>query len=77
MDEDGYVQIVGRNKDMIIRGGENIYPLEVEQYLFTHPKIIDVQVISKLTSFVFRLLKFQKTMTIGGEGLCYFKSRVV
>ncbi len=39
MDEDGYVQITGRLKDMIIRGGENIYPREIEDYLFTHPKI--------------------------------------
>lgn len=44
MDADGYVQIVGRLKDMIIRGGENIYPREVEEFLFTHPKIQDVQV---------------------------------
>ncbi|KAL4233939.1 hypothetical protein ACF0H5_005595 [Mactra antiquata] len=45
MDEDGYVQISGRIKDMIIRGGENIYPLEIEQVLYTHPKIKDVQVV--------------------------------
>jgi fatty-acyl-CoA synthase len=45
MDEDGYVRIVGRLKDMIIRGGENIYPREVEEFLFTHPKIQDAQVI--------------------------------
>lgn len=44
MDEEGYVKITGRLKDMIIRGGENIYPLEVEQFLYTHPKIFDVQV---------------------------------
>ncbi len=45
MDEDGYVRIVGRAKDMIIRGGENIYPREVEEFLYTHPAIEDVQVI--------------------------------
>jgi fatty-acyl-CoA synthase len=45
MDEKGYVQIVGRIKDMVIRGGENIYPREIEEYLYTHPKIEDVQVI--------------------------------
>jgi fatty-acyl-CoA synthase len=45
MDEDGYVNIVGRIKDMIIRGGENIYPREIEEYLFTHPDIIDAQVV--------------------------------
>ncbi|MCX4554174.1 AMP-binding protein [Streptomyces sp. NBC_01500] len=43
--DDGYVQIVGRIKDMIIRGGENVYPREVEEFLYTHPKIADVQVI--------------------------------
>jgi fatty-acyl-CoA synthase len=45
MDEDGYINIVGRIKDMIIRGGENIYPREVEEFLYTHPEIADVQVI--------------------------------
>lgn len=45
MDEDGYVVIEGRIKDMVIRGGENIYPREVEEFLFSHPSIQDVQVI--------------------------------
>lgn len=45
MDHEGYVKIVGRIKDMIIRGGENIYPREIEEFLYTHPKISDVQVI--------------------------------
>jgi len=45
MDELGYVNIVGRIKDMIIRGGENIYPREVEEFLYGHPAIADVQVI--------------------------------
>ena len=45
MDEEGYIKIVGRIKDMIIRGGENIYPREIEEFLFTHPKVSDVQVI--------------------------------
>jgi fatty-acyl-CoA synthase len=44
MDEQGYVRIVGRTKDMVIRGGENIYPREVEEFLYTHPKIQEVQV---------------------------------
>ena len=44
MDQEGYVQIVGRLKDMIIRGGENIYPRELEEFLYTHPAIEDVQV---------------------------------
>ena len=45
MDEQGYVCIVGRNKDMIIRGGENVYPRELEEFFFTHPAVADVQVI--------------------------------
>jgi fatty-acyl-CoA synthase len=45
MDADGYVNIVGRIKDMVIRGGENIYPREIEEFLFTHPSVADVQVI--------------------------------
>lgn len=45
MDDDGYVNIVGRLKDMIIRGGENIYPREVEEFLYSHPEVSDVQVI--------------------------------
>ena len=45
MDDDGYLRIVGRIKDMIIRGGENIYPREIEEFLYTHPNVADVQVI--------------------------------
>ncbi len=45
MRPDGYFRITGRLKDMIIRGGENVYPREVEEYLYTHPKIADVQVV--------------------------------
>jgi fatty-acyl-CoA synthase len=45
MDEDGYIQIVGRSKDMIIRGGENVYPREIEEFLYAHPAIADVQVV--------------------------------
>jgi fatty-acyl-CoA synthase len=45
MDDDGYVNIVGRIKDMIIRGGENIYPREIEEFLYTHPAVVDAQVI--------------------------------
>lgn len=45
MFEDGYVNIVGRIKDMVIRGGENLYPREIEEFLYTHPDITDVQVI--------------------------------
>jgi fatty-acyl-CoA synthase len=45
MDESGYVRIVGRIKDTVIRGGENVYPREIEEFLYTHPEIADVQVI--------------------------------
>ena len=45
MDDDGYVNIVGRIKDMIIRGGENIYPREIEEFLHTLPDVADAQVI--------------------------------
>jgi fatty-acyl-CoA synthase len=45
IDEEGYVQIVGRKKDMLICGGFNVYPAEIEEYLFTHPKVQNVSVI--------------------------------
>ncbi len=45
IDDEGYCQIVGRLKDMIIRGGENVFPREIEEFLFQHPKVADVQVI--------------------------------
>ncbi len=45
MDDDGYVRITGRIKDMVIRGGENVYPREIEEFLYTHPDIEDVQVV--------------------------------
>ncbi|PPA69280.1 AMP-binding protein [Jeotgalibacillus proteolyticus] len=45
MDEDGYIAITGRIKDMIIRGGENIYPREIEEFLYQHPSILDVQIV--------------------------------
>ncbi len=45
MDGEGYVNIVGRIKDMVIRGGENIYPREIEEFLYRHPKVQDVQVV--------------------------------
>jgi fatty-acyl-CoA synthase len=45
MDEAGYLNIVGRSKDMVIRGGENVYPREVEEFLYSHPDIEDVQVV--------------------------------
>ncbi len=45
MDDDGYVRIVGRSKDLIIRGGENVYPREIEEFLYQHPDVGDVQVV--------------------------------
>jgi len=45
MDEQGYMRVVGRIKDMILRGGENVYPREIEEFLYSHPQIADVQVI--------------------------------
>ena len=45
MDDDGYCAIVGRIKDMVIRGGENIYPREIEEFLYTHPAVADVSVV--------------------------------
>ena len=45
MDPDGYVRITGRIKDMVIRGGENIYPREIEEFLYTHPDVLDAQVV--------------------------------
>ena len=45
MDEDGYIRIVGRIKDMIIRGGENVSPREIEEFLYGHPAVADVQVV--------------------------------
>ena len=56
MDEDGYFKLVGRKKDLIIRGGENIYPTEVEDLIHTHPYVDDVQVresMSEINLFSF------------------------
>src|SRR5206468_6006251 len=45
IDKEGYGSVVGRIKDMVIRGGENIYPREIEEFLYAHPKVADVQVV--------------------------------
>jgi fatty-acyl-CoA synthase len=45
MDLDGYLNIVGRIKDLVIRGGENVYPREIEEFLYTHPDVADVSVV--------------------------------
>jgi fatty-acyl-CoA synthase len=75
-DADGYVNIVGRIKDMIIRGGENVYPREVEEYLYTHPAVLDVQVIGvpseKYGEEVMAWVKRKPAATVSGEELAAF-----
>ncbi|MFG6137215.1 AMP-binding protein [Halomonas sp. B23F22_10] len=76
MDDDGYVAIVGRIKDMIIRGGENIYPREIEDFLYTHPAISDVQVIGvpddKYGEEVMAWVKLAEDETLDEDGLKAF-----
>jgi fatty-acyl-CoA synthase len=73
MDADGYVNIVGRIKDMIIRGGENIYPREVEEFLYGHPQIADVQVIGipseKYGEEVMAWVKLREGARLDGDDL--------
>ena len=73
MDDEGYVNIVGRIKDMIIRGGENIYPREVEEFLYRHPDIADVQVIGvpseKYGEEVMAWVKLREGATPDGDAL--------
>lgn len=73
MDEDGFINIVGRIKDMIIRGGENIYPREIEEFLYTHPKISDVQIVGvpnvKYGEEVMAWVKPKEGVEISGEEL--------
>jgi fatty-acyl-CoA synthase len=73
MDDQGYVNIVGRIKDMIIRGGENVYPREVEEFLYTHPDIADVQVIgvpsAKYGEEVMAWVKLREGARVSGEEL--------
>jgi fatty-acyl-CoA synthase len=75
-DEDGYVNIVGRIKDMIIRGGENVYPREVEEYLYTHPAVLDVQVIGvpsdKYGEEVMAWVKLKPAASVSGDELAAF-----
>jgi fatty-acyl-CoA synthase len=75
-DAEGYVNIVGRIKDMIIRGGENVYPREVEEYLYTHPAVLDVQVIGvpseKYGEEVMAWVKRRPGATVSGEELAAF-----
>ena len=73
MDADGYVNIVGRIKDMIIRGGENIYPREIEEFLYTHPDVSDVQVIgvpdAKYGEELMAWVKVREGVTLTEEAL--------
>jgi fatty-acyl-CoA synthase len=73
MDEEGYINIVGRIKDMIIRGGENIYPREVEEFLYGHPDVADVQVIGvpseKYGEEVMAWIKPREGASVTGEQL--------
>ena len=75
-DDEGYVNIVGRIKDMIIRGGENVYPREVEEYLYTHPAVLDVQVIGvpseRYGEEVMAWVKRRPGMTVTDEDLVAF-----
>jgi fatty-acyl-CoA synthase len=76
MDADGYVNIVGRIKDMIIRGGENIYPREIEEFLYTHPDVSDVQVIGvpdvKYGEVLMAWVKAREGVTLTEEALKEF-----
>ena len=77
IEENGYGRIVGRMKDMIIRGGENIYPREIEEFLHTHPAIMEAQVssrtlasLARLTTHVSFIQAFGVTDQRMGEELC-------
>lgn len=81
MDENGYCRIVGRLKDMIIRGGENIYPREIEEYFYQHPKVLDVQVVGVPDEFfgeeVMAWVKLKENQTASEEEMReYFKNRI-
>jgi fatty-acyl-CoA synthase len=76
MDAEGYVNIVGRIKDMVIRGGENVYPREVEEFLYTHPDVVDVQVIgvpdARFGEELMAWVKLREGATVDPEGLREF-----
>lgn len=76
MDDDGYVSIVGRIKDMIIRGGENVYPREIEEFLYTHPDVADAQVIgvpsARYGEEVMAWVKPKPNASIDAKGLTAF-----
>ena len=76
MDDDGYVSIVGRIKDMIIRGGENVYPREIEEFLYTHPDVADAQVIgvpsARYGEEVMAWVKPKPNASVDAKGLTAF-----
>jgi fatty-acyl-CoA synthase len=81
MDAAGYLNIVGRIKDMVIRGGENIYPREVEEFLYTHPDVSDVQVIGvpseRYGEEVMAWVRPRDGVTLTGEDLdAYCRGRI-
>jgi fatty-acyl-CoA synthase len=73
VDADGYANIVGRIKDMVIRGGENVYPREVEEFLYQHPAVSDVQVVGvpdpKYGEELCAWVRLKEGQTVGGEEL--------
>src|SRR3984957_6473985 len=69
MDDDGYVNITGRIKDMVIRGGENIYPREIEEFLYSHPDVLDAQVIGVPDARYGEELMVWLRLRAGAEGL--------
>ncbi len=73
MDADGYLSIVGRSKDMVIRGGENVYPREIEEFLITHPDVVDVQVVGvpdpKLGEELCAWVRLEQGSALTGEEL--------
>jgi fatty-acyl-CoA synthase len=81
MDDEGYVNIVGRIKDMILRGGENIYPREIEEFLYTHEAIADIQVIGvpseKYGEEVMAWVKLKNDTVVSEEDLFNFCSRQI
>jgi fatty-acyl-CoA synthase len=81
MDAEGYLKIVGRIKDMIIRGGENIYPREIEEFLYGHPDVSDVQVVgvpsAKYGEEVMAWVKPKEGRSLTGEQLAeYCRGRI-
>jgi fatty-acyl-CoA synthase len=81
MDEEGYLKIVGRIKDMIIRGGENVYPREIEEFLYGHPDVSDVQVIGipseRYGEEVMAWVRLREEASLSGDDLeAYCRGRI-